>query len=151
MAASTPRAAALMSRFRSNCSVTLVWPSVLDEVISLTDAIRLNWRSSGVATDEAMVSALAPGKFAPTAIVGKSTCGSGDTGRNRNATAPASAMAIVRRVVAIGRRMKGSDILISKKEFQMAKGKRQTAKCLSAYFALPLVVATAFDNIARNW
>src|SRR6516164_935069 len=112
MAASTSRAAALMSRFRSNCNVTLVWPRVLDEVISLTDAIRLNWRSSGVATDEAIVSALAPGKFAPTAMVGKSTWGRGDTGRNRNATAPASAMAMVRRVVAIGRRMKGSEILI---------------------------------------
>ena len=59
-----------------------------------------NWRSSGVATEDAMVSGLAPGKPALTEIVGKSTCGSGDTGRNRKATAPASAMATVSSVVA---------------------------------------------------
>ena len=40
-------------------------------------AMRPNWRSSGVATEEAMVSGLAPGKLRPTEIVGKSTCGSG--------------------------------------------------------------------------
>jgi hypothetical protein len=44
--------------------------------------MRLNWRSSGVATAEAMVSGLAPGRFADTCIVGKSTCGSGETGSN---------------------------------------------------------------------
>ncbi len=37
-------------------------PSVLDEVISVTAAMRPNCRSSGVATEEAMVSGLAPGK-----------------------------------------------------------------------------------------
>ena len=69
-----------MLRFRSNWSVTLVEPSALDEVISVTAAMRLNWRSSGVATAEAIVSGLAPGRPACTEIVGKSTCGSGDTG-----------------------------------------------------------------------
>src|ERR1039457_5510663 len=90
MAACTSRAAASMLRFRSNCRVILVDPRLLDEVISVTDAMRVNWRSSGVTTDEAMVSGLAPGKPACTEIVGKSTCGRGDTGNIRKATAPAS-------------------------------------------------------------
>src|SRR5579864_2987434 len=101
-----------MSRFRSNCRVILVWPRVLDEVISVTEAMRPNWRSSGVATDEAMVSGLAPGNCAPTEMVGKSTCGRGETGRRRKATAPAKARAIVRSVVPIGLRMKGSEMLM---------------------------------------
>ena len=55
-----------MLRFRSNCRVMLVDPSWLVEVISLTPAMRPNCRSSGVATAEAMVSGLAPGKPALT-------------------------------------------------------------------------------------
>jgi hypothetical protein len=51
----------------------LVEPSLLVEVISVTPAIRPNWRSRGVATEEAIVSGLAPGRPAPTLIVGKST------------------------------------------------------------------------------
>jgi hypothetical protein len=65
-----------------------------------------------VATDDAMVSGLAPGNDADTEMVGKSTCGSGDTGNNRNATTPASAIAVVSSVVAMGRRMNGSEMLI---------------------------------------
>ena len=61
MAACTSRAAASMLRFRSNCRTMLVVPSWLVEVIWLMPAIRPNWRSSGVATAEAMVSGLAPG------------------------------------------------------------------------------------------
>jgi hypothetical protein len=49
---------------QSNCSVMLVPPSVLVDVISVTAAMRPNWRSSGVATDDAMVSGLAPGRLA---------------------------------------------------------------------------------------
>src|SRR5271156_1005870 len=63
-------------------------PRPLEEVICVTPAMRPNWRSSGVATAEAMVSGLAPGKPAPTPIVGKSTCGNGATGKRRKATAP---------------------------------------------------------------
>jgi len=37
-------------------------------------------RSSGAATEVAMVSGLAPGMFAVTRITGKSTCGNGATG-----------------------------------------------------------------------
>src|SRR5215472_11488515 len=112
MAASTSRAAASMLRFRSNCMVTFVCPMVLDEVISVTEAIRLNWRASGVATADAMVSGLAPGRLAPTEIVGYSTWGRGATGSMRKATPPARATATVRSVVAIGLRMKGSEMLI---------------------------------------
>ena len=57
-----------------------VVPSELELVISVTPAMCPSCRSSGVATDEAMISALAPGRPAPTLIVGKSTCGSGETG-----------------------------------------------------------------------
>ncbi len=39
-----------------------------------------NWFSSGLATEEAMVSGLAPGKSTLTDIVGKSTFGSSLTG-----------------------------------------------------------------------
>ena len=78
-------------------------PSVLEDVISVTAAMRPNCRSSGVATDDAMVSGLAPGRPVLTEMVGKSTCGSGDTGKMRNATTPASAMAMVSSVVATGR------------------------------------------------
>src|SRR5271167_448260 len=113
MAASTSRAAALMSRFKSNCMVTLHAPRVLVEVISVTPAMRPNWRSRGVATDDAMVSGLAPGRLVETEIVGKSTWGRGETGRMLNATEPARAMAIVRSVVAIGRLINGSEIFIA--------------------------------------
>ena len=61
----------------------LLDPSELDDVISVTAAIRPNWRSRGVATEEAMVSGLAPGKPALTEMVGNSTSGSGDTGSTR--------------------------------------------------------------------
>ncbi len=39
-----------------------------------------NCRSSGCATEDAMVSGLAPGNVAVIWMVGKSTCGSGATG-----------------------------------------------------------------------
>ena len=63
--------------------VTAVVPSTLDEVICATPGICANCRSSGWATEDAMVSGLAPGSWAVTWMVGKSTCGSGATGRQR--------------------------------------------------------------------
>jgi hypothetical protein len=51
----------------------LVVPRKLDEVISVMPAMRPNWRSSGVATEEAIISGLAPGSEAAMEIVGKST------------------------------------------------------------------------------
>src|SRR5580658_2294572 len=113
MADSTSRAAASISRFRSNWSVILVEPRLLEEVISVTDAMWPNCRSRGVATEDAIVSGLAPGRDAETEMVGKSTCGRGDTGSSWNATAPESAMATVRRVVATGLRMNNSETFIS--------------------------------------
>src|SRR3984893_1450452 len=100
-----------MSLLRSNCKVLPVEPRPLEEVIWVTPAMRPNWRSSGVATAEAMVSGLAPGRFAPTEIVGKSTWGNGATGRKRNATTPDSRIASVMSDVATGRRIKGPEKL----------------------------------------
>src|ERR1039458_6374602 len=101
-----------MLRFRSNCSVMLHEPRVLEDVISVTAAMRPNWRSRGVATDDAMVSGLAPGNPALTEMVGKSTCGRGDTGRMLKATAPDSAIATVRSVVATGLWTNGPEIFM---------------------------------------
>ena len=79
----TSSAAPSMSRSRSNWSVIRVEPSPLLEVIEPIPAMVANWRSSGVATDAAMVSGLAPGRLAVTWIVGKSTRGSAATGSRR--------------------------------------------------------------------
>src|ERR1700674_2702117 len=86
----------------------------LEDVIWVTRAMRPNGRSSGVATAEAIVSGLAPGRPAPTEMVGKSTCGSGATGKNRKATTPERRMANVISDVATGRRMKGAEKLEEK-------------------------------------
>ena len=76
-------------------------------------AIRPNCRSSGVATAEAIVSGLAPGKPALTMIVGKLTCGNGETGSRPKAMAPESVTAIVSSVVATGLLMNGADMFIA--------------------------------------
>ena len=83
MAACTSLAAASMFRLSSNWSVIDVDPRLLVEVISVTPAIRPNWRSRGVATAEAIVSGLAPGSVEETEIVGNSTWGSAETGRKK--------------------------------------------------------------------
>src|SRR5689334_9738199 len=82
MADCTSRAAPSRLRLRSNWMVTLVCPSELVEVIELMPAMVENCFSSGVATEEAMVSGLAPGTEALTWMVGKSTLGKSLTGRN---------------------------------------------------------------------
>src|SRR6202167_1261136 len=109
MLASTSRAAASMLRLKSNCRVTLGLPRELDEVISVMPAIWPNCRSRGVAPEEAMICARAPGRVAETEMVGKSTCGRGETGNTLKAIPPAIAIAAVSRVVATGRRMKGAE------------------------------------------
>src|SRR5579863_6883482 len=81
IAACTSRADASILRLRSNCIVMEQLPSELDEVISFSPAMRPNCRSSGVATDDAIVSGLAPGNTAVTIRVGNSTSGRGATGR----------------------------------------------------------------------
>src|ERR1700733_10328563 len=85
-------------------------PRTLADVISLMPAMRPKRRSRGVATEEAIVSGLAPGSDAETLIVGKSTRGSGDTGRNMYAASPASKIAAARSDVAIGRWMNGAEM-----------------------------------------
>src|SRR5207248_11452482 len=109
IAACTSRAAPLILRLNSNCRTMPVEPRELVEVISVTPAMRPNWRSSGAATEVAMVSGLAPGNVAETEIVGYSTWGKAATGSIRKAMMPTSASAIVSRVVAIGRVMKGAE------------------------------------------
>ena len=79
----TSSAAPSMSRLRSNWSVIRVSPSPLIEVIEVMPAMVANWRSSGVATEAAMVSGLAPGRLAVTWMVGKSTRGRAATGSSR--------------------------------------------------------------------
>src|SRR4051812_36966768 len=64
------------------------------------------------ATEAAMVSALAPGKVAVTAMVGKSTRGSAETGSRRKPNTPKAIMEAVISVVITGRRMQSSDSVI---------------------------------------
>jgi hypothetical protein len=91
-----------------------------------------------VATAEAMVSGLAPGKPAFTEMVGKSTWGSGDTGSNRKATAPASAMATMMSVVAIGLRMNGSEKFMVKSEIRKQKSEPRLFFFYDFYFLISL-------------
>src|SRR5947209_6557817 len=65
------------------------------------------------ATDAAMVSALAPGKVAVTAMVGKSTLGSAETGSRRNANTPKAMIEAVISVVITGLRMQSSESVIA--------------------------------------
>ena len=66
----TSTVALSMSRLRSNCSVMLVLPEPLREVIESRPAIVVNWRSNGLATDEAIVPGSPPGSPALTFSVG---------------------------------------------------------------------------------
>ena len=73
-------AAPSMSRPRSNCSVIWLMPNELDDVMVESAGIWPNWRSSGPVISAATVSGLAPGSCVVTCTVGKSTCGSDETG-----------------------------------------------------------------------
>ena len=109
IAACTSRAAPFTSRLRSNCIVIEADPVDDEEVISLMPAIFANCRSSGVATEDAIVSGSAPGSPAPTEITGYSTSGKLDTGSSLYPTAPARMMAIDIRKVATGRLINGAE------------------------------------------
>ena len=76
-------AAASILRSRENCTVTWARPVELTEFIESMPAIDENSFSRMVATVEAMVSGLAPGREALTMIVGKSTLGRSATGSRR--------------------------------------------------------------------
>src|SRR5215510_9759851 len=70
IAVCTSTVAPSISRFRANCRVILVLFCRLFEVIESSPAMVVNWRSSGVATADAMVSGFAPGKLAKMVSVG---------------------------------------------------------------------------------
>ena len=91
------------------CRVICVPPVLLLEVMESTPAIVVNCLSRTVATDDAIVSGSAPGRFACTLMVGKSTLGRSLTGSVWYASTPKSAMAAIRRLVAMGLRMKISE------------------------------------------
>src|SRR2546422_1608411 len=82
MAAWTSCAAASMSRSRLNCSVMVVLPKELAEVIIARPLIWPNCRSRGVVTEEVITSGLAPGYWAVTWMVGKSTDGNAEIGKS---------------------------------------------------------------------
>ena len=108
IAACTSWAAASMLRSSVNWIVICVVPSALVEVIESMPAMVENCFSSGVATAEAMVSGLAPGRLAVTWMVGKSMLGRSLTGRSRYAMRPKTRIAPISSVVITGRLMKRS-------------------------------------------
>jgi hypothetical protein len=79
-AACTSTAAASTSRPSLNSSVICVRPCVEVELMESTPAIVANCFSSGVATEAAMFSGLAPGSVALTEMVGVSKRGSAAIG-----------------------------------------------------------------------
>ena len=78
------------------------WSEVMESRPGMVE----NWRSSGVATEAAMVSGLAPGRLAYTWSVGKSTFGRSLTGRARYPATPNRTIPSITSVVITGRRMK---------------------------------------------
>ena len=72
-----------MLRSMSNWITSAVEPVLLVEVNSVTPGISPRRRSSGAAMELAIVSGSAPGLAANTTMVGISTLGSGEIGRNR--------------------------------------------------------------------
>jgi hypothetical protein len=79
----TSSAAPSMSRLRSNCRTIDVLPSDDVDDIDVTSAMVEKRFSNTEATDEAIVSGLAPGTCADTLMVGKSTRGTAATGSCR--------------------------------------------------------------------
>ena len=83
IAACTSCAALSSARFRLNCRVIWLVPSLLVLVITARPVIWPNCRSSDAVISVATVSGPAPGNCVVTWIVGKSTVGSAATGRAR--------------------------------------------------------------------
>jgi hypothetical protein len=80
--------------------------------MELRPAMVENCLSRGVATDEAIVSGLAPGRLAVTRRVGKSTFGRSLTGRSLYPMTPKRRIPNITRVVITNRRIKISDKFI---------------------------------------
>src|SRR6266550_1063778 len=118
----TSSAAASMLRLRSNWIVITLVPcdelDDIDEIPAMVDS----WRSMMPATEAAMVSALAPGKVAVTAMVGKSTLGSAETGNRRKPNTPNAMIDAVISVVITGRRMQSSESVIAQAPVLRARG-----------------------------
>src|SRR6185312_2219474 len=112
--ACTSCAAASMLRSSVNWIVMFVEPRVDDDVMLSMPAIVENCFSSGVATAEAIVSGLAPGRLAPTVIVGKSTVGRSLTGRRWYAVMPKNRTPAITSTVVTGRRMNSSEKFIAR-------------------------------------
>ncbi|CAH0316634.1 hypothetical protein SRABI08_05147 [Pseudomonas carnis] len=102
IAAWTSWAAVSMLFSRVNCRVKRLEPKALLEVIWVMPGMALNCTSRGVATDEAIVSGLAPGSCAVTWMVGNSASGSGATARFGKAIIPSNTNAKVNSRVATG-------------------------------------------------
>src|SRR5271166_1486491 len=91
----------------------LVVPIPLDDDMLSIPSMVENSFSSGVATDEAIVSGLAPGNDACTWIVGYSTVGRSLTGSVRYERTPNTRIAVINSVVVTLRRIKKSVMLIA--------------------------------------
>ena len=78
-------------------------------------------------------------------MVGKSTCGSGATGRNGNETMPTKASAAIISVVATGRRMNGSEMLTSHPRWRR---RRAGAVTVTGALVSQLVLAVGDHAIA---
>src|SRR5215467_14545384 len=112
IAAFTSWAAASTSRSSENVRLMLVLPRLELDVISSMPAMAEKAFSSGVATVAAIVSGLAPGRFAPTLIDGLSTVGRSLTGSLRYDTTPNTTIPIMMSVVMTGRLMNNAVMLI---------------------------------------
>src|SRR3982075_2437833 len=122
MAGCTAAAAASILGLRSNWMTIAVVPCDEAEDFDEMPAIVESWRSIGPATDAAIVSALAPGKVAVTAMVGKSTLGSAETGSRRKPNTPNAMIEAVISVVMTGRRMHSSESVIAQAPALGARG-----------------------------
>src|SRR6516162_9284739 len=120
-----------MLRDRSNCRVIEVTPTPLHDVIWLSDGIEVKRCSSGVATADAIVLGLAPGYCAVTLIVGKSTLGTAATGSRLYAPMPNTRTPNISSEVPIGRRIKGSEMLIGRYPFSCWGSEAQPAAIAS--------------------
>ena len=87
-------------------------PNALCDDMVESDGICPNCRSSEAVTSDAIVSGLAPGSCVVTWMVGKSTCGKGETDRRMKPMTPARSTAKPSSVVATGRVMKGADMFM---------------------------------------
>ncbi len=90
-----------------------VVPRPLVDDICARPGMAENCCSSGVATEAAIVCGLAPGNVADTTMVGKSTFGRAAIGSSVKVAMPNTRMPAISSAVAIGRRMKISEMLIA--------------------------------------